>query len=186
MKTLKNIHEGFFSNVGATGALYKNKVIEYLKNINTARNKYQNTIYISPIIINDALKEINERVPDVVITTQDFQIKVSKIILAYSKPKVYVTETGMYISPSSESLTEVLLKEVNSKLEYWEKRKQTIIEAYNNTINMKHTDERNLKSFYYENKEVSWNELPLDVRKHDYPYYFDENGVDHYPMIMIK
>ena len=47
----------------------------------------------------------------------------------------------MYISPSSESLTEVLLKEVNSKLEYWEKRKQTIIEAYNNTINMKHTDE---------------------------------------------
>ena len=56
MKTLKNIHEGFFSNVGATGALYKNKVIEYLKNINTARNKYQNTIYISPITINDALK----------------------------------------------------------------------------------------------------------------------------------
>ena len=33
MKTLKNIHEGFFSNVGATGALYKNKVIEYLENI---------------------------------------------------------------------------------------------------------------------------------------------------------
>ena len=63
MKTLKNIHEGFFSNVGATGALYKNKVIEYLKNINTARNKYQNTIYISPIIINGALKEIND-VPD--------------------------------------------------------------------------------------------------------------------------
>lgn len=51
---------------------------------------------------------------------------------------------------------------------------------------MKHTDERNLKSFYYENKEVSWNELPLDVRKHDYPYYFDKNGVDHYPMIIVK
>ena len=34
MKTLKNIHEGFFSNVGATGALYKSKVVEYLKNIN--------------------------------------------------------------------------------------------------------------------------------------------------------
>lgn len=144
------------------------------------------TRIISMELDENALKEINKRVPDVVITTQDFQIKVSKIILAYSKPKVYVTETGMYISPSSESLTEVLLKEVNSKLEYWEKRKQTIIEACNNTINMKHTDERNLKSFYYENKEVSWNELPLDVRKHDYPYYFDENGVDHYPMIMVK
>ena len=63
MKTLRNIHEGFFSNVGATGALYKNKVIEYLKNINTARSKYQNTIYISPLTINDALEEIND-VPD--------------------------------------------------------------------------------------------------------------------------
>ena len=63
MKTLKNIHEGFFSNVGATGALYKNKVIEYLKNINTARDKYQNTIYIAQYTIEEALKEINN-VPD--------------------------------------------------------------------------------------------------------------------------
>ena len=34
MKTLRNIHEGFFSNVGATGALYKSKLIEYFENIN--------------------------------------------------------------------------------------------------------------------------------------------------------
>ena len=107
------------------------------------------TRIISMELDENALKEINERVPDVVITTQDFQIKVSKIILAYSKPKVYVTETGMYISPSLKNLKDILLKEVNSKLDYWEKRKQTIIETYNNTINMKHTDERNLKSFYY-------------------------------------
>ena len=64
MKTLKNIHEGFFSNVGATGALYKNKVIEYLKNINTARDKYQNTIYISQYTIEEALKEINNAPDD--------------------------------------------------------------------------------------------------------------------------
>lgn len=62
MKTLKNIHEGFFSNVGATGALYKSKVIEYLKNINTARGKYQN-IYIASYTIEEALKEII-KVPD--------------------------------------------------------------------------------------------------------------------------
>lgn len=122
------------------------------------------TRIISMELDENALKEINERVPDVVITTQDFQIKVSKIILAYSKPKVYVTETGMYIGPSLKNLKDILLKEVNSKLDYWEKRKKTIIEAYNNTINMNHTD----------------------VRKHDYPYYFDENGVDHYPMIIVE
>ena len=62
MKTLKNIHEGFFSNVGSTGALYKSKVIEYLKNINTARGKYQN-IYIASYTIEEALKEI-DKVPD--------------------------------------------------------------------------------------------------------------------------
>lgn len=101
------------------------------------------TRIISMKLDENALKEINERVPDVVITTQDFQIKVSKIMLAYSKPKVYVTETGMYISPSLKNLKDILLKEVNSKIEYWEKRKQTIIEAYNNAINMKYTDERN-------------------------------------------
>lgn len=62
MKTLKNIHEGFFSNVGATGALYKNKVIEYLKNINKNRGTFVN-LYIPQYTIEEALKEINE-VPD--------------------------------------------------------------------------------------------------------------------------
>ena len=143
------------------------------------------------IMVGDKLYCTNLEFPDNFIETRLISMELDEnalkeIILAYSKSKVYVTETGMYISPSSESLTEVLLKEVNSKLDYWEKRKKTIIEAYNNTINMNHTDERNLKSFYYENKEVSWNELPLDVRKHDYPYYFDENGVDHYPMIIVE
>lgn len=76
------------------------------------------TRIISMELDENALKEINECVPDVVITTQDFQIKVSKIMLAYSKPKVYVTETGMYISPSLKNLKDILLKEVNSKLDY--------------------------------------------------------------------
>ena len=62
MKTLRNIHEGFFSNVGATGALYKNKIIEYLKNINKNRAAFVN-LYIPPFTIEEALKEINE-IPD--------------------------------------------------------------------------------------------------------------------------
>lgn len=40
--------------------------------------------------------------------------------------------------------------------------------------------ERNKKSFYYCGKEVSWNEMPLDVRKHDYPCYFN-GDLDYYP-----
>ena len=36
-------------------------------------------------------------------------------------------------------------------------------------------------NFYYDGKEVSWNEIPLDVRKHDYPYYFKDD-LDCYPL----
>lgn len=62
MKTLKNIHEGFFSNVGATGALYKNKIKEYFENINKNRTTFDG-LYISQYTIDRVLKEINE-IPD--------------------------------------------------------------------------------------------------------------------------
>ena len=42
------------------------------------------------------------------------------------------------------------------------------------------------KDFYYAGKEVSWEEIPLYVRKHDYPYYFDEDGNDCYPEVVNK
>ena len=41
-------------------------------------------------------------------------------------------------------------------------------------------NERNKINFYYDGKEISWNEIPLDVRKHDYPYYFKDD-LDCYP-----
>lgn len=62
MKTLRNIHEGFFSNVGVTGALYKNKIKEYFENINKNRGTFVN-LYIQQYTIEEVLKEINE-VPD--------------------------------------------------------------------------------------------------------------------------
>ena len=37
-------------------------------------------------------------------------------------------------------------------------------------------------TFIYDGRDdVTWNELPLEVRKHDYPYYFNKNGEDCYP-----
>lgn len=45
--------------------------------------------------------------------------------------------------------------------------------------------ERDKKGFYHCGKEVSWNEMPLDVRKHDYPYYF-EDDVDCFPFNVGK
>ena len=62
MKTLKNIHEGFFSNVGATGALYKNKIIEYLENIKNVNTK---SLYIRDMgryTLEEAIKEVKRRI----------------------------------------------------------------------------------------------------------------------------
>ena len=57
MKTLKNIHEGFFSNVGATGALYKNKVIEYLENIKNVNTKSLYIREMSRYTLEEAIEE---------------------------------------------------------------------------------------------------------------------------------
>ena len=37
-------------------------------------------------------------------------------------------------------------------------------------------------TFIYNGRnDVTWNELPLEVRKQDYPYYFNKSGEDCYP-----
>lgn len=37
-------------------------------------------------------------------------------------------------------------------------------------------------TFIYNGRnDVTWNELPLEVRKHDYPYYLNKDGEDCYP-----
>jgi len=46
-------------------------------------------------------------------------------------------------------------------------------------------DQRNKKDFYCESKEMSWNEMSLNVRKHDYPYYF-KGDLDCYPFNVEK
>lgn len=45
--------------------------------------------------------------------------------------------------------------------------------------------ERNKIGFYYQGKEVSWVEIPHDVRKHDYPSYF-KGDLDCYPFEVEK
>lgn len=63
MKTLRNIHEGFFSNVGATGALYKNKLIEYFENINKNIDKFIDLDNVGKYTIGYVINELKE-VPD--------------------------------------------------------------------------------------------------------------------------
>jgi len=54
----------------------------------------------------------------------------------------------------------------------------------NNMTQEQINEERNKIGFYYCGEEVSWNDMPLNVRKHDYPYYFDKDGNDCYPKVV--
>lgn len=65
-----------------------------------------------------------------------------------------------------------------SAIAWLEKQGKNYIEKYIN-------DERNKIGFYYEGKEVSWNEMPINVRKHDYPYYF-KGDLDFFPFNIEK
>lgn len=46
--------------------------------------------------------------------------------------------------------------------------------------------ERNKIGFYFCGEEVSWEQIPLLVRKADYPYYFDKEGNDCFPINQEK
>lgn len=61
---------------------------------------------------------------------------------------------------------------------WFEKQNKNELEKYIN-------EERNKKDFYYAGDEVSWNEIPLNVREHDYPYYFN-GDLDCYPFHVKK
>lgn len=68
----------------------------------------------------------------------------------------------IYINPNLENRIWLMGKADTSFIEYV--RTNKLIEYIN--------EERNKKGFYFNGEEVSWNEIPLNVRKHDYPYYF--------------
>lgn len=54
----------------------------------------------------------------------------------------------------------------------FEKKELKKIEKSEDKLFQYITEERNKSYFYYNGKEASWNDMPYDVRKHDYPYHF--------------
>ena len=77
-----------------------------------------------------ALKDMNHRVPDIIITTNEFQIVMNKCHITHFKNKVFVNELGTYISPSRKYLVEAIIKEIDSKIDFWNKRKKRLLNAY--------------------------------------------------------
>ena len=96
----------------------------------TCLGHFSETYIVSIELDKNAIRDMDHRVPDVVITTQDFQITINKLHLTHFKNKVIVNENGLYISPSPKYLTEALIKEVDSKIKFWQERGKRIIEAY--------------------------------------------------------
>lgn len=68
---------------------------------------------------------------------------------------------------------EQTIKELQDKLGYH----KVFYDMENRVIAKAHA-----ATFIYNGRDdVTWSELPLEVRKHDYPYYFNKNGEDCYP-----
>lgn len=89
------------------------------------------TPILSMELDKDALKDIDHRVPDVIITTTEFQITLNRLHITHFKNKVFVNEAGTYISPSKKYLVEAIIKEQDSKIKFWEDRKSRLLEIYN-------------------------------------------------------
>lgn len=54
---------------------------------------------------------------------------------------------------------------------------------YPHGIPWKENKPRKATFMYNGRDDVTWDELPIEVRKHDYPYYFNKAGEDCYPYI---
>lgn len=66
------------------------------------------------------------------------------------------------------------IKELEERLGYY----SIFYKLEDNVINLA----RKSATFIYNGRDdVTWEELPLEVRKHDYPYYFNDKGEDCYP-----
>ena len=88
------------------------------------------------------------------------------------KSSFYAKDYGKYdVNYNSEC--EHTIKELQDKLGYhkvfYDMENRVIAKAYTATF------------IYNGRDDVTWNELPLEVRKHDYPYYFNKDGEDCYP-----
>ena len=66
------------------------------------------------------------------------------------------------------------IKELEERLGYY----SVFYKLEDNVINLA----RKTATFIYNGRDdVTWEELPLEIRKHDYPYYFNDKGEDCYP-----
>lgn len=88
-------------------------------------------IIVKMELAENALSEMDHAVPDIVIETTEFTIKMNKVHLTCFKNKVYVDEAGTYISPSPKYLVEAIVAEQNRKIDFWNERKNRIVNLYN-------------------------------------------------------
>jgi effector-binding domain-containing protein len=81
----------------------------------------------------NALRDMDHRVPDVIFKTNELKdFSINKCCLLHFNNKVLVNEDGLYISPSRYALTTAITKAIDEKLNYWNLKKNRILNAYYN------------------------------------------------------
>lgn len=91
------------------------------------------------------------------------ELEVKKFLMR-NISKCYWIEAVKYCPRDCKSSSE-FLKDASDLLEYTERER------------------KDKQAFIYLGENVSWEDMPLEVRRDEYPWYFDEEGNDCYPYI---
>lgn len=138
----------------------------------TVNCQLQNNVYNLIGEINDVIEEneINEIPSFFIHRIYECDFNVIKDFVWYVKMmNLYCTQLDLKKYRDCQQT----IKELESRLGYY----PVFHELENNIINQS----RKATFIYNGRDDVTWDELPIEIRKHDYPYYFNKAGEDCYP-----
>lgn len=120
--------------------------------------------------IKDCLDWIENQSETIEINPTEFDLRLNKLLKQFKiLPKDDIIDTlNFYLNVVRN---DGIYKADESQNKSVDKKELKKIEQDNRLLQYI-TKERNKVDFYYNDKEVSWNDIPYEVRKHDYPYHF--------------
>ena len=162
---IKKILEKVFPELkNSKGERIRKAIIEGLREM---KNSFHT---ISSINIDDCIAWLEKQGETIEINPSEFDLRLNKLLKQFKiLPKDDIIDTlNFYLNVVRNDGT----YKADENQSNFVNRKDLKNVEQNNRLLQYITKERNKVDFYYNNKKVSWNDIPYDVREHDYPYHF--------------
>lgn len=120
--------------------------------------------------IKDCLDWIENQSETVEINPTEFDLRLNKLLKQFKiLPKDDIIDTlNFYLNVARNDGT---YKADENQNKFVDRKELKKVEQDDRLLQYI-TKERNKVDFYYNDKKVSWNDIPYEVRRHDYPYHF--------------